>query len=97
MLAMFAAAGYTFKSGKGFIRKDNKEVVAATPEETIKVFNNEYKPKQPLTPQIISSYDGLMQYIKDNLTGEEKQTTINLFKDAVRRAKAYEPDNVNID
>lgn len=96
MLAMFAAAGYTFKSGKGFIRKDTKEVVAATPEETIKVFNAEYKPKQPLTLQIIRSYDSLMQYIKDNLTGDEKQTTINLFKDAVRRAKAYEPDNVNL-
>ena len=96
MLAMFAAAGYTFKSGKGFIRKDTKEVVAATPEETIKVFNAEYQPKQPLTLEIVRSYDSLMQYIKSNLTGEEKQTTINLFKDAVRRAKAYEPDNVNI-
>jgi len=95
MLAMFAAAGYTFKSGKGFIRKADNEIVAATPEETIKVFNAEYKPKQPLTMDIVRNYDRLMQYVKDNLTNEEKEIAINMFKQQLKNAKAYEPDNVN--
>lgn len=97
MLAMFAAAGYTFKSGKGFIRKADNEIVATTPEETIKVFNAERKPKpkQPLTIDIVRNYDRLMQYIKDNLTDQEKEMAINMFKQQLKNAKAYEPDNVN--
>jgi len=95
MLAMFAAAGYTFKSGKGFIRKADNEIVAATPEETIEVFNAEYQPKQQLTMDIVRNYDRLMQYIKDNLTNEEKEIAINMFKQQLKNAKAYEPDNVN--
>ena len=98
MLAMFAAAGYTFKSGKGFIRKADNEIVATTPEETIKVYNAERrpKPKQPLSMDIVRNYDRLMQYIKDNLTDEEKEMAINMFKQQLKNAKAYEPDNVNL-
>ena len=45
MLAMFAATGYTFKSGKGFIRKETGETIADEPQGTLEVFNQEYKPK----------------------------------------------------
>ena len=96
MLAMFAAVGYTFKSGKGFIQKATGEVVAETPKETIEVFNAQYNPTQPLTMDIVRNYDRLMQYIKDNLKEDEKQATIDMFKKQVKNAKAYEPDNVNI-
>lgn len=96
MLAMFAAVGYTFKSGKGFIEKATGEVVAATPEETVKVFNAKYKPKQPLTMDIVRNYDRLMQYIKDNLKEDEKQVAIGMFKKQLKNAQAYEPDNINI-
>lgn len=96
MLAMFAAVGYTFKSGKGFIQKATGEVVAETPKETIEVFNAQYNPTQPLTIDIVRNYDRLMQYIKDNLKEDEKQATIDMFKKQVRNAKAYEPDNVTI-
>jgi hypothetical protein len=36
-----------------------------------------------------------MQYVKDNLTNEEKEIAINMFKQQLKNAKAYEPDNVN--
>ena len=32
------------------------------------VFNDEYKPKQPLTLEIINSYPQLVEYIKTNLS-----------------------------
>jgi hypothetical protein len=66
MLAMFAATGYTFKSGKGFVRKDTGEIIADKPQSAMKVFNDEYKPKQPLTLEIINNYNQLMDYIKKN-------------------------------
>jgi hypothetical protein len=92
MLAMFAVLGYTFKSGKGFIRKETGEIIADKPESSLKVFNSEYKPKQPLTLDIINNYNKLMEYIKNNLTSEEQSKIIDLFKEALRRANAYVPN-----
>ena len=60
MLAMFAVTGYTYKSGKGFIRKDTRETIADTPQQAMEVFNDEYKPSTPLTLEIINSYGKLL-------------------------------------
>jgi len=94
MLAMFAATGYTFKSGKGFVRKDTGEIIADKPQSAMKVFNDEYKPKQPLTLEIINNYNQLMDYIKNNLKPEDRDAILNMFKEALRRADAYVPDNI---
>jgi hypothetical protein len=94
MLAMFAATGYTFKSGKGFIRKETGEIIADTPQNALEVFNKEYQPKQPLTPEINNNYNKLMNYIKTNLKPEDKIKALDLFKEALRRADAYVPDNI---
>jgi hypothetical protein len=94
MLAMFASTGYTFKNGKGFIRKATGETIASTPKDTMEVFNDEYKPKQPLTLDIINSYPQLMEYIKSNLRPEDRDATLNMFKEALRRADAYIPNNI---
>jgi hypothetical protein len=94
MLAMFAATGYTFKSGKGFIRKETGEIIADKPQGALEVFNQEYKPKQPLTLDIINNYNKLMDYIKNNLKPEDKNKTLDMFKEALRRAGAYVPDNI---
>lgn len=94
MLAMFAATGYTFKSGKGFVRKDTGEIIADKPQSAMKVFNDEYKPQSPLTLEIINNYDKLMSYIKTNLKPEDKTKALDLFKEALRRANAYVPDNI---
>jgi len=94
MLAMFAALGYTFKSGKGFIRKETGETIADKPQESLEVFNQEYQPKQPLTLEIINNYNKLMNYIKTNLKPEDIEKTLTMFKEAVRRAGAYVPDNI---
>lgn len=94
MLAMFAAAGYTFKSGKGFIRKGTGDILGNKPQDAIEVFNQEYKPKQPLTLEITSSYDKLMNYIKTNLKPEDKENALKMFAEALRRANAYVPNNI---
>jgi len=94
MLAMFAATGYTFKSGKGFIRKETGEIIADKPQNALEIFNQEYKPKQPLTLDIINNYNKLMDYIKNNLKPEDKNKTLDMFKEALRRAGAYVPDNI---
>lgn len=94
MLAMFAATGYTFKSGRGFIRKDTGDVIADKPQGALEVFNQEYQPTQPLTLEIINNYDKLMGYIKTNLKPEDKTKALDLFKEALRRANAYVPDNI---
>jgi hypothetical protein len=94
MLAMFAATGYTFKSGKGFIRKETGETIADKPQGALEIFNIEYKPKSPLTLDIINNYDKLMNYIKNNLKPEDKDKTLNMFKEALRRAGAYVPNNI---
>lgn len=94
MLAMFASTGYTFKSGKGFIRKETGETIADEPQGALEIFNQEYKPKQPLTLEIINNYNKLMAYIKANLKPEDQTKTSDMFKEAVRRAGAYEPDNI---
>ena len=94
MLAMFAATGYTFKSGRGFIRKETGEIIADKPQGTIEFFNKEYNPKQPLTLEIINNYNKLMTYIKANLKPEDQTKTLDMFKEAVRRAGAYVPDNI---
>ena len=94
MLAMFAALGYTFKNGKGFIRKETGEIIADKPQGTIEFFNKEYNPKQPLTLEIINNYNKLMTYIKANLKPEDQTKTLDMFKEAVRRAGAYVPDNI---
>jgi hypothetical protein len=94
MLAMFAATGYTFKSGKGFIRKETGEIIADKPQGALEVFNQEYKPKQSLTLEIINNYNRLMNYIKTNLKPEDKDRTLNMFEEALRRAGAYVPDNI---
>jgi hypothetical protein len=94
MLAMFAATGYTFKSGKGFIRKETGEIIADKPQGALEVFNQEYKSKQPLTLDIINNYNKLMDYIKNNLKPEDKNKTLDMFKEALRRAGAYVPDNI---
>jgi hypothetical protein len=94
MLAMFAATGYTFKSGKGFIRKKTGDVLGDKPQDAINVFNNEYKPKQPLDLKITSNYNKLMDYIKTNLNPEDKENTLKMFAEALRRANAYIPDNI---
>jgi hypothetical protein len=94
MLAMFAATGYTFKSGKGFIRKETGETIADKPQGALEVFNKEYQPKQSLTLDIINNYDKLMNYIKSNLKPEDKDKTLNMFKEALRRAGAYVPNNI---
>jgi hypothetical protein len=94
MLAMFAALGYTFKSGRGFIRKETGETIADKPQEALEVFNQEYKPKQPLTLEIINNYAKLMDYIKNNLKPEDQTKTLDMFKEALKRAGAYVPDNI---
>jgi len=94
MLAMFAATGYTFKSGKGFIRKETGEIIADKPQGALEVFNQEYKPKQSLTLDIINNYNKLMDYINNNLKPEDKDKTLNMFKEALRRAGAYVPNNI---
>jgi hypothetical protein len=94
MLAMFAATGYTFKSGKGFVRKETGDILGDKPQDAIDVFNNEYKPKQPLDLKITSNYDKLMDYVKTNLDPEDKENTLKMFAEALRRAKAYVPDNI---
>jgi hypothetical protein len=94
MLAMFAALGYTFKSGRGFIRKETGETIADKPQEALEVFNQEYKPKQPLTLEIINNYTKLMDYIKNNLKPEDQTKTLDMFKEALKRAGAYVPDNI---
>jgi hypothetical protein len=94
MLAMFAATGYTFKSGRGFIRKETGDVIADKPQGAVEVFNQEYQPKQPLTLEIINNYDKLMSYIKTNLKPEDQTKTLEMFKEALRRANAYVPDNI---
>lgn len=94
MLAMFAATGYTFKSGRGFIRKKTGDILGNKPEDAITIFNDEYKPKQPLTLEINSNYDELMKYIKNNLKPEDKENTLKMFAEALRRVNAYVPDNI---
>ena len=94
MLAMFAATGYTFKSGKGFVRKDTGEIIADKPQSAMEVFNDEYKPQAPLTLEIINNYNKLMDYVKNNLKPEDKDATLNMFREALKRAEAYVPDNI---
>jgi hypothetical protein len=94
MLAMFATLGYTFKSGRGFIRKETGETIADKPKEAIEVFNQEYGPQQPLTLEIINNYNKLMSYIKTNLKPEDQEKVLVMFKEALRRAGAYVPDNI---
>lgn len=94
MLAMFAALGYTFKNGKGFIRKETGETISNKPQGALEIFNKEYQPKQPLTLEIINNYDKLIGYIKTNLKPEDVEKTLTMFKEAVRRAGAYVPDNI---
>ena len=94
MLAMFAATGYTFKSGKGFVRKDTGEIIADKPQSAMEVFNDEYKPNNPLTLEIINNYNKLMDYVKNNLKPEDKDATLNMFREALKRAEAYVPDNI---
>jgi hypothetical protein len=94
MLAMFAALGYTFKSGRGFIRKETGETIADKPKEAIEVFNQEYGPQQPLTLEIINNYNKLMSYIQNNLKPEDQEKVLVMFKEALRRAGAYVPDNI---
>ena len=91
---MFAASGYTFKSGNGFVRKDTGEIIADKPQSAMKVFNDEYKPSQPLTLGIINNYNQLMDYVKNNLKPEDRDAILNMFKEALRRADAYVPDNI---
>jgi hypothetical protein len=94
MLAMFAALGYTFKSGRGFVRKETGETIADKPKEALEIFNQEYNPKQPLTMDVVNNYVKLMNYIKTNLKPEDQTKTLDMFKEAVRRAGAYVPDNI---
>jgi len=94
MLAMFAATGYTFKSGKGFVRKDTGEIIADKPQSAMEVFNDEYKPQTPLTLEIINNYNKLIDYVKNNLKSEDKDATLNMFREALKRAEAYVPDNI---
>ena len=94
MLAMFAVLGYTFKSGRGFIRKDTGETIADKPQEALEVFNQEYGPQQPLTLEIINNYNKLMSYIQNNLKPEDQEKVLIMFKEALRRAGAYVPDNI---
>ena len=61
---------------------------------THEIFNKEYCPKQPLTLEIINNYNKLMAYIKANLKPEDQTKTLDMFKEAVRRAGAYVPDNI---
>jgi hypothetical protein len=35
-----------------------------------------------------------MNYIKTNLKPEDKDRTLNMFEEALRRAGAYVPDNI---
>ena len=83
MLAMFAATGYTYKSGKGFIRKTTRETIADKPQGAMEVFNKEYNPNQPLTLEIINSYSKLMDYVKNNLKPEDKESTLKMFREAL--------------
>jgi hypothetical protein len=94
MLAMFAALGYTFKSGRGFVRKETGETIAEKPQEALEVFNQEYQPAQQLTLDIINNYAKLMDYIKNNLKLEDQTKTLDMFKEALKRAGAYVPDNI---
>lgn len=94
MLAMFAVLGYTFKSGKGFIRKETGEIIADKPQGALETFNQEYQPPQPLTLEIINNYDKLMDYIKNNLKIEDQSKILDLFKEALKRAGAYTPENI---
>jgi hypothetical protein len=94
MLAMFSALGYTFKSGRGFVRKETGETIADKPERAMEVFNQEYQPKSPLTLDIINSYNKLIDYINNNLKPEDKSKTLDMFREALRRAGAYIPENI---
>jgi hypothetical protein len=43
---------------------------------------------------IVNNYVQLMNYIKTNLKSEDQTKTLDMFKEAVRRAGAYVPDNI---
>ena len=94
MLAMFATTGYTFKSGMGFIRKSDREILADSPEGAVEVFNSEYMPNTPLTVGTLNNYNKLMDFVKNSLKPEDKEKTLNFFSEALRRANAYVPDNI---
>jgi uncharacterized membrane protein len=52
------------------------------------------QPKEPLTLEIVNNYDKLMNYIKNNLKPEDQTKALDMFREAVRRAGAYVPDNI---
>ncbi len=60
----------------------------------MEVFNQEYGPQQPLTLEIVNNYNKLMSYIKDNLKPEDQEKVLVMFKEALRRAGAYVPENI---
>jgi hypothetical protein len=35
-----------------------------------------------------------MDYVKNNLKPEDKDATLNMFREALKRAEAYVPDNI---
>jgi hypothetical protein len=96
MLALFATAGYTFKAGVGLVdTATKKERLGSTPAEAIETFNKKYKPKQPLTREILDNYDQLVTYVKNNLkTKEDYDTTMSKYLRELNRASAYIPKHV---
>jgi hypothetical protein len=96
MLALFATAGYTFKAGIGLVdTPTKKQPLGSTPAEAIETFNKKYKPKQPLTREILDNYDQLVTYVENNLkTEEDYNTTMSKYLRELNRTSAYIPKHV---
>ena len=43
---------------------------------------------------VVNNYTKLMSYIKTNLKPEDQTKALDMFREALRRAGAYVPDNI---
>lgn len=92
MLALFSVKGYTFSHNYGVKNKETQEIEASTPAQAIELLNRVYE--FTITPEILSNYFKLQEFIKQNLSKEDLEKVYDTFVKILDSTRADIPEDL---
>lgn len=92
MLSLFANKGCTFSHNYGVKNKETQEVIARTSKDAINLLNSLYDLE--LTPEILSNYFKLQDYLKKHLDKEELHAIWDRYLKILDSTRCDIPDDL---
>lgn len=93
MLALFAHKNYVFSHNYGVKQRDTQEIVANSPNEAIKLLNQEYGFN--ITKEILQDYSKLEEFLKSTLSNLDWVAVHNTYLRILDKTRADIPEDLH--